>query len=111
MDRHGGQRARWIPDYSLQRSPVDSFRLREWHNRDRTSFTTTSSLYSVYVKERKNVNIFLDANNFRFLFFTVRLKNVPSTVNERRKRGRSVKIVTTERIRLKEREKGKFEIF
>lgn len=69
------------------------------------------SLYSVYVKERKNVNVFLDANNFRFLFFTVRLKNVPSTVNERRKRGRSVKIVTTERIRLKGREKGKFEIF
>ena len=128
MDRHGGQRARWIPDYSLQRSPVDLFRLRQWHNRDRTSFTTTSatghqratespslslslSLYSVYVKERKNVNVFLDANNFRFLFFTVRLKNVPSTVNERRKRGRSVKIVTTERIRLKGREKGKFEIF
>ena len=60
------------------------------------------------MKERKNVNVFLDANNFRFLFFTVRLKNVSSTVNERRKRGRSVKIVTTERIRLKGRENLKY---
>lgn len=45
MDRHGGQRARWIPDYSLQRSPVDSFVAYPapvLHNRDRTSFTTTS---------------------------------------------------------------------
>lgn len=42
MDRHGGQRARWIPDYSLQRSPV-AYPAPVLHNRDRTSFTTTSA--------------------------------------------------------------------
>lgn len=94
MDRHGGQRAHWIPDYSLQRSPVDSFVAYPapvLHNRDRTSFTTTSatghqratrespslSLSLCVLRERKNDLLgkrgFLDANNFRFLFSTVRL--------------------------------------
>lgn len=90
MDRHGGQRARWIPDYSLQRSPV-AYPAPVLHNRDRTSFTTTSatghqramrespslSLSLCVLRERKNDLLgkrgFLDANNFRFLFSTVRL--------------------------------------
>lgn len=90
MDRHGGQRAHWIPDYSLQRSPV-AYPAPVLHNRDRTSFTTTSatghqratrespslSLSLCVLRERKNDLLgkrgFLDANNFRFLFSTVRL--------------------------------------